>query len=192
MARDYKHTKTKSSGSVSAWGGFTIGLLIGLGVATAVYIYDRRPGATLNANSAPIGNEKENGTGNAPTPDSAQSGDSGTEFDFYDMLPKQEVEVARDSTKPTSGSSAAGAIDTPGSYVLQVGSYRNYADADRVRAKLAIQGVESNIQKISIDNDVWHRVRIGPINNLNKLEDTRRKLREAQIDALVIKQGKNQ
>jgi cell division protein FtsN len=192
MARDYKHTKSKGSSGVSAWGGFTIGLLIGLGVATAVYIYDRRPGANINASGAPIGNEKDSTAGNAPTPDSAQSGDSGTEFDFYDMLPKQEVEVARDSTKPANGSSAAGAIDTPGSYVLQVGSYRNYVDADRVRAKLAIQGVESNIQKISIDSDVWHRVRIGPINNLNKLEDTRRKLREAQIDALVIKQGKNQ
>lgn len=192
MARDYKHTKTKSSGSVSAWGGFTIGLLIGLVVATAVYIYDRRPGANITANGAPISSEKENNANSAPTPDSAQSGDSGTDFDFYDMLPKQEVEVARDSAKPANGSSAAGAIDTPGSYVLQVGSYRNYSDADRVRAKLAIQGIESNIQKISIDSDVWHRVRIGPINNLNKLEDTRRKLREAQIDALVIKQGKNQ
>jgi cell division protein FtsN len=187
MARDYKHTKSKHAGSVSAWGGFTIGLLIGLVIATAVYIYDRRPGT--NIPGAPLSNEKDSNANSTPTPDSARSGDSGTEFDFYDMLPKQEVEVARDS--PSGGSSAAGAIDTPGSYVLQVGSYRNYADADRVRAKLAIQGIESNIQKVSIDSDVWHRVRIGPINNLNKLEDTRRKLREAQIDALVIKQGKN-
>jgi len=191
MARDYKHTKSKSGGSVSAWGGFTIGLLVGLVIATAVYIYDRRPGSNIATNGAPISNEKDSNTNSTPTPDSAQSGDSGTEFDFYDMLPKQEVEVARDAAKPAGTSSAAGAIDTPGSYVLQVGSYRNFADADRVRAKLAIQGVESNIQKVSIDNDVWHRVRIGPLNNLNKLEETRRKLREAQIDALVIKQGKN-
>jgi cell division protein FtsN len=192
MARDYKHTKSNSSGSVSAWGGFTIGLLIGLVIATAVYIYDRRPGASIAVNGAPMSNEKEGNASSTPTPDSAQSGDSGTEFDFYDMLPKQEVEVARDKAKPSGGTSAAGAIDTPGSYILQVGSYRNFADADRVRAKLAIQGVESGIQKVSIDNDVWHRVRIGPINNLNKLEETRRKLREAQIDALVIKQGKGQ
>lgn len=193
MARDYKHTRTNSSGNVSAWGGFTIGLLLGLIVATAIYIYDRRPGANINANSPPLSNEKQASASSAPTPDSAQSGESGNEFDFYDVLPKLEVEVARDSAKkPANNSSAAGAIDVPGSYVLQVGSYRNFVDADRVRAKLAIQGVESSIQKISIDNDVWHRVRIGPINNLSKLEDTRRKLREAQIDALVIKQGKNQ
>lgn len=188
MARDYKHARTGKSGSVSAWGGFTIGLLIGLAVATAVYIYDRRPGANINASSAPLSNEKEASTSSAPTPESAQSG---TEFDFYDVLPKLEVEVARDAAQPSGSASAAGAIDIPGSYVLQVGSYRNFADADRVRARLAIQGIESNIQKISIDSDVWHRVRIGPINNLNRLEDTRRKLREAQIDTLVIKQRKN-
>ncbi len=192
MARDYKHTRTNSSSGVSAWGGFTIGLLIGLVVATAVYIYDRRPGANPAAGGAPLSSEKEGSASSKPTPESAQSGDSGTEFDFYEVLPKLEVEVGKDTAKSDGSSSAAGAIDAPGSYILQVGSYRNFTDADRVRAKLAIQGIESTIQKISIDGpeDVWHRVRIGPINNLNKLEDTRRKLREAQIDALVIKQGK--
>ncbi len=191
MARDYKHTRTNSSSGVSAWGGFTIGLLLGLVVATAVYIYDRRPGANLVASSAPLSNEKEGGAASAPTPESAQSGESGTDFDFYDVLPKLEVEVSEDKANSSGASSAAGAIDVPGSYILQVGSYRNFADADRVRAKLAIQGVESSIQKTNIESEVWHRVRIGPINNLNKLEETRRKLREAQIDALVIKQGKN-
>jgi cell division protein FtsN len=192
MARDYKHARNNSSSSVSAWGGFTIGLLIGLVIATVIYIYDRRPGASLNTNGASLSNEKEAGAASASTPDSAQSGESGNDFDFYDLLPKMEVEVARDSARPSGSSSAAGAIDVPGSYILQVGSYKNFTDADRVRAKLAIQGIESSIQKVSIDTDVWHRVRIGPINNLTKLEDTRRKLREAQIDALVIKQGKNQ
>lgn len=191
MARDYKHARNNSQGGVSAWGGFTIGLLIGLVVATAVYIYDRRPGASLSASTAPMSNEKEGNASSAPTPESAKSGESGTDFDFYDVLPKLEVEVGKDKERPTSSTSAAGAIDVPGSYILQVGSYRNFADADRVRAKLAIQGIESNIQKTAVDNEDWHRVRIGPINNLTKLEETRRKLREAQIDALVIKQGKN-
>jgi cell division protein FtsN len=185
MARDYKHTRGSSGGhGMSASGGFVIGLLLGLTVATAIYIYDRRPGALQTTERAPISNEKQDAHSEAPTPESAQTD---TKYDFYDVLPKMEVEVANDKNKENG---SAGAIDAPGSYILQVGSYRNFADADRLRAKLAIQGVESSIQKISVEGDEWNRVRIGPITNLNKLEDTRRKLREAQIDALVIKQGK--
>jgi len=186
MAKDYKHTKKTSRGGMSASGGFVIGLLLGLTVATAIYIYDRRPGAMQAAERAPISSEKQDEHSAAPTPESAQTDNK---YDFYDVLPKMEVEVADDKNKSKQGSSA-GAIDAPGSYILQVGSYRNHADADRVRAKLAIQGVESNIQKINVDGEEWNRVRIGPISNFNKLEDTRRKLREVQIDALVIRQGK--
>lgn len=185
MARDYKHTQTRSSSGLSAWGGFVIGLLIGLTIAIAVYIYDRRPGAQTTATSAPISNERSSNTKDAPAPESAQSD---THYDFYDVLPNMEVEVANDKNKPASNASTSGTIEAPGSYILQVGSYRNFSDADRVRARIALQGIESTVQKVTIDNDTWHRVRIGPINNLNKLEETRRKLREAQIDTLVIKQ----
>jgi cell division protein FtsN len=187
MARDLKHARTNSKGGISAGGGFAIGLLLGLAVATAVYLYDRRAGAELTAD-APLSNEASGNGKDAPTPESAQSD---TQFDFYDVLPSLEVEVANDKNQPVNNSSAAGAIDAPGSYTLQVGSYRNFADADRVRARLALQGIESGIQKVAIDSETWHRVRIGPINNLTKLEETRRKLREAQIDTLVIKQGSN-
>lgn len=187
MARDYKHIRTGTGGGISASGGFSIGLLLGLSVAAAVYVFDHRPGAQLGS-EAPLSSEQGNPP-QTPTPESAQSD---TQFDFYEVLPNMEVEVADEKSKPDSNSSAAGAIDAPGSYILQVGSYRKYADADGVRARLAAQGMTSSIQKVSIDSDTWHRVRIGPISNLNKLEETRRKLREVQLDALVIKQGKTQ
>ena len=58
-----------------------------------------------------------------------------------------------------------------------------------MRAVLALQGIESQVQKVAVDSDTWHRVRIGPVTNLKSLDETRRKLREAQIDALVILVG---
>lgn len=185
MARDYKNTK-RSSGSGSGLGGFTLGLIVGLGVAIAVYVYDRRPGALNSTQTAPIANEQAKADKSAPEP---QSAESDTQFEFYDVLPKSEIVIPNKEGQKNESTGAIAAIETPGSYVLQVGSYRNFADADRVRAQLALQGVESKIQKVSIDADTWHRVRIGPISNLNKLEETRRKLREAQVDALVIKMG---
>ena len=73
--------------------------------------------------------------------------------------------------------------------MLQAGSYKNFADADRVRAQLALAGVESKVQKVTVDTDTWHRVRIGPISNLDELNRVRTRLRQADVDALVIRVG---
>jgi cell division protein FtsN len=58
-----------------------------------------------------------------------------------------------------------------------------------VRAQLALQGIESKVQRISVDNDTWHRVRIGPITDLRELNRIRDRLQEADMDYLVIRLG---
>ena len=85
-------------------------------------------------------------------------------YDFYDMLPKFEVvvpekdrEVASESRRQRPSTS-----NGPGVYVLQAGSYRQQAEADRIRAQLKMQGIDANVQRVAVDDDVWHRVRIGP------------------------------
>jgi cell division protein FtsN len=185
MPRDYKNTKRRpSSGGLSGIAGFVLGLAIGLAVAMGVYLYDRRPEARVARSAAPLAQDEE-ATTTKPAPASQQAEQ---EFDFYEMLPKFEVVIPEDGGKvaPETG---PGPIEKPGAYYLQAGSFRNHADADRVRATIALQGVESKIQKVTIDKDTWHRVRVGPITNLQRLEDTRSKLRQAQIDALVIRVG---
>lgn len=189
MARDYKNVKRRSGGGsgFSGVAGFVLGLAFGLAVAMAVYLYDRRPAARIaqQASAAPMTRDDE-ATAAKPAPASQESE---TQFDFYEMLPKFEVVIPeKDGTAPRN-SASGGTVDKPGAYVLQAGSFRNPADADRVRALIALQGVESKIQKVTVDTDTWHRVRIGPITNLQKLEETRSKLRQAQIEALVIRVG---
>lgn len=189
MARDYKNAKRAGSSGMTAGGGFALGVSLGLIIAFAVHVYDTHASKQVLANlkNAPLSSENPKDHPDTPAPQSAQDT---PHYDFYDVLPKFEVVVPnqkKDKNKP--GDPAAGAIDEPGTYVLQVGSWRKYADADRVRAQLAMQGIESSIQKVSVDSDTWNRVRIGPITDLNKLEETRRKLREAQIDAMVIRLG---
>jgi cell division protein FtsN len=192
MAKDYKHSKTSSSSKMSASGGFALGVSLGLVIAFCVHVYDLRANkiASNNAKVAPLSGEHAKEPSDAPAPESSKDM---PHYDFYDVLPKFEVVVPNQKKDPKKpGDSAAGSIDIPGTYVLQVGSWRNFADADRVRAQLALQGIESNIQKVSVDSDTWHRVRIGPISDLKKLEDIRRKLRESQIDAMVIRMGNKQ
>jgi cell division protein FtsN len=110
-------------------------------------------------------------------------------YDFYEMLPNFEVVVPEKDKDVKRDLPAAAKIERPGVYVLQAGSYRNEADANRVRAQLALQGVDAKVQRVAVDTDVWHRVRIGPISNLDELNKVRRQLQAAEVDALVIRVG---
>lgn len=122
------------------------------------------------------------GASNAAAP--AESNDSG--FDFYEMLPRYEVVVPEvEQVARPSGPTAP--VAAPGSYILQAGSFRSHADADRMQARLALLGIESRIQKVALDADEFHRVRIGPLDNVDELNRIRASLRQSGIDSLVMK-----
>ena len=190
MARDYKHSKRGAGGSSSLSGvaGFVVGLALGLAVAVGVYLFDRRPAARV-AQESPMTREEETPATTKGAKPAPASQDAETQFEFYEMLPKFEVVIPEQDGAAGPAVPGAGPVQKPGAYILQAGSFRNHADADRMRALIAMQGVESKIQKVTIDRDTWHRVRVGPITNLKHLEDTRSKLRNARIDALVIRVG---
>ena len=186
-ARDYKTKRRKNTG-FSGWMGVLCGLAVGLGVAGIVYIKDHRPDAQIARLAKP---DKKKSRGNEVP--GAETADSGAEepaksYDFYDMLPKFEV-VVPEKEKDVRPDIKSVPETRRGTYVLQAGSYKNFADADRVRAKLALQGVESKVQKVSVDNDTWHRIRIGPISKLDELNRLRQILRKSDVDVLVIRVG---
>jgi cell division protein FtsN len=111
-------------------------------------------------------------------------------YDFYDMLPNFEVVVPeKDREVSRERDNAPATIVAPGVYVLQAGSYRRQEDADRVRAQLKVQGIDAIVQRVAVDDDVWHRVRIGPISELPELNRLRTRLRAADLDSLVIRVG---
>jgi cell division protein FtsN len=191
MAKDYKHSKRRGGSSgLSGMAGFVCGLALGLAVALGIYLFDRRTEARLAAQQTAAPMIRDEGKAQTkPAPASQEEAET-QQFDFYEMLPKYEVVIPeQDSRTGSAPAVVAGPVQKPGAYILQAGSFRNFKDADRVRALIAMQGVESKIQKVTIDKDTWHRVRVGPITNLQKLEDTRSKLRQAQVDALVIRVG---
>ncbi len=194
MARDYK-AKRKASGGFPVWAGVLLGLTLGLAVAALVYIGDHRPDSSA-AKAARHDKKRPRGAEPAPAPAPAEPGEganapaaaSGKSYAFYDMLPKFEV-VVPEKDKDVRRDIRAVPETRRGTYVLQAGSYKNFADADRVRAKLALQGIESKVQKVSVDSDTWLRVRIGPISDLDELNRLRQILHKADVDVLVIRVG---
>jgi hypothetical protein len=187
MARDYK-SKRRRPGGFSGWMGVLCGLGVGLAVAGIVYIKDHRPDAPV-ARTGKADKRKLHGN---EFPDAESQGAGAEEtaksYDFYDMLPKFEM-VVPEKEKDVRPDTKSVPETRRGTYVLQAGSYKSFADADRVRAKLALQGVESKVQKVSVDNDTWHRIRIGPVSKLDELNRLRQILRKADVDVLVIRVG---
>lgn len=160
-----------------------VGLTLGLVVALGVYLRSagERPQRVAARPATPI----------EPAP--APSADAPivvppaeTRFDFYELLPQFEV-VIPEVESDTRPDRAARAVEEPGRYVLQVGSFTSLADADRMQASLALLGIESRIQRVTIDDDIYHRVRIGPIAELDQLNRVRRQLRDARIESLLMR-----
>jgi cell division protein FtsN len=178
------------------WVWMIFGLAIGLSVAAAIYMKDRGMGGTpVSAGPAPASLEapitpEPVTTDPAPEPAEAPTPEPEEEprFSFYNMLPNFEVVIPEEEGDVTRDDSVA-AIEQSGTYVLQAGSFTDPADADRRRAEIALLGVESQVQRISIDDRVYHRVRVGPLNDLDELNRIRGLLRGADIDVLRIRLG---
>ena len=116
-------------------------------------------------------------------------------FDFYTLLPEMEVVVDNQqqaqtavvtTPPPTQIATATSAVKE--SFLLQAGSFRSVTDADARKAELAFLGVESKVQKVTIDNkDTWHRVQIGPISGREQADVLQKKLKQNNIDSLLMR-----
>ena len=75
-------------------------------------------------------------------------------------------------------------------YFLQAGAFREVADAENVRAKLALLGFEAAISDRASDAGVLHRVRIGPFNQVEAMNKARAKLIDGGIDVAIVRNQK--
>lgn len=171
-----------------------LGLALGLVVAGGVYLRGASPSKPRAASGeSPSAASKPPAASRQPSTQAsraARAGDAAKSdeprFDFYETLPKYEVVIPEVET-PASPAVRAKPIEEPGSYVLQAGSFGAAADAERLKANLALLGIESRVQRVTIDDDTYHRVRIGPITDLNALNRIRKQLRDARIEPMVMK-----
>jgi len=182
-----RSTRKRRQQEYPGWMWMLFGLGVGLSVALAIFMKDREPAAVQAAAPVPaslantIDSKNELATALPAEPPERR-------FDFYDMLPNFEV-IIPEQEPDVSQDKEPKAVERPGNYVLQAGSFTDFADADRRRAQLALQGIESRIQRVSIDDKTYHRVRIGPTRDLDELNAFRNRLRQAQIDVLRIRIG---
>jgi len=127
--------------------------------------------------SKPASSPRATAEGNDEDPD---------RFSFYDLLPSFEVVIPEVET-PATRAREIHAIEQPGIYILQAGSFLTDAEAEAQRARLGLLGIESRIQRVTIDDRAFHRVRIGPIEDLDELNAVRSRLQNANVDSLIMR-----
>jgi len=115
-------------------------------------------------------------------------------FDFYSLLPSMEMVISdkevkvRDEEVPKQASTGS-ENSSKTQYILQAGSFRDKQQADRLKAGLALLGIESTIEAVRINNSgLWHRVRVGPFTNLHEIDRVRSRMRENNVNPILLTQ----
>jgi len=194
MSRDYKNSGSAAAGGRGSpiWVGILIGLLVGLCIALGIALYINKGANPFlqkqKAAERPTEPQKESPvteTSKSTQPAGekhTKSGEAKPRFDFYKILPGTEEAVTDKEFKRASPAVAKEV------YFLQVAAFQNPSDADNLKARLALAGIETQIQTATLpDGQVWHRVRVGPFSSKDELVKSRAALKENKLEANLIK-----
>ncbi len=196
MPTDYKNrNKSHDKKPMPGYVWLAAGLGIGLFVALIIYL-DKQPEVDSDFGAA-IQKElkKINPQGDAATdekPDEKNNVRPEPKFNFYTILPELELLIPDSETRPPknrqpeSASTSGSQPKSNKQYVLQAGSFQNKDDAEKLKASLALLGFQAHIQRVTVNNTAWHRVRIGPYSQSADLYDKIDQLRQNDINALPM------
>lgn len=101
--------------------------------------------------------------------------------------PAPAAPAAAAPAAPAAPAAAAAAGDEKYVYYLQAGAFREMADAENQRAKLALMGFEASVSDRTTDAGVLHRVRMGPYTQVEAMNKARSKLSENGVDVSVVR-----
>ena len=161
---------TKRGGS-SAFPAMLIGLSIGaiLAAIVAIWVTGNNPFKSIVPQPAPVA---------APAPPSKP--EAAPNFDFYEVLP---------GDAPAPAPAAQDKPVIPEVFYLQAGAFQSPADADNLKAQLALLGLEAVIQTSDQgDKGVFHRVRVGPLSTMDEVERTRSLLTLNNIPVTLVRE----
>lgn len=156
--------------------GVLVGIVLGLAIAGGLALWLKGSNPFKAAETAKPVTTPPKPVAQTPPP----APEPAPTFDFYKVLPGNE-------TAPPPAKPAAAHEER---YYLQAGAFRNAAEADNLKAQLALLGVEAQIQTAEIpDKGVMHRVRIGPFATMDAVYATRLLLTQNNIPANLIKES---
>jgi len=183
----------KSSGGTLI--GLFIGLVLGVLIAFGVVWYlNKMPLPFQDKASRPEKAEAKPATAQqTPQQLPGKPGDKVEDkprFEFYKILPsgQEPAPATGDPKQQAAQPPAAAAAPSSEAYYLQAGAFQKTADAENLKAKLALMGLETSLQDVTVpEKGVMHRVRVGPFAKLEDMNRVRNQLSQNGIQATVIK-----
>ena len=194
MPKDYKNINKearkavqKPSALFSAVLSFVTGLSIGLLVAAYFYLelnlekqlsgIEQTSAVEQDAISEePAGETQAVADNRAPIP----------KFEFYDILKNRKLNISEEIASEQENTGTQ--VNEANIYLLQVGSFKEYQAADQLRAQLALLGIPAYITRVVINgDDSRHRVRVGPFESPQALNQTRNRLEDNNLSYMLLK-----
>lgn len=193
LNRDYKTTLYSGKKTGTLFFGMFIGYVLGLLTAMGTWMYmSQAPSPFISqdkvaegpANGEAADKPEKEGEAAAGIEDkTAKASDGKPRFEFYNILPATEEPVTEQQLKQ-----AARQPSSQDKYFLQAGSFQNPDDADNMKAKLAMLGVEAAVQTAEVpQRGLWHRVRVGPFSNVDEMNRIRASLQQNGVQTNPVR-----
>jgi hypothetical protein len=177
MAQDYRTKKDINQTQALFTNGLFVGILLGILLSIGVtlfltsgkspFILKDTEGACIEINSS-FGDED------------VIAIDEEASFDFYDNLSEDQDAYKNDLSEEIIAERAT-------QFYLQVGAFSEESQADNLKAKMALMSYESVIMSARIGSDTFHRVSVGPYEDIGEAKDVREQLIKEGFKANLIK-----
>ena len=189
MSKDYKnrlnHQRRKPANKkpIPGWWWLVTGLLIG---GFIVFLSNLQEGDETSTSQQTLPKQDVRQVKKTTSPTIKPLNDSKPRFDFYQILPSLEVVIPEHEIEERRRLEGTGR-SKPGTFIIQVGSFRTPQQADTLKARLALLGIESSVQKVTQSGGVWYRVKSGPYTSFRTVDKLQNRLHHNRIDSIAIK-----
>ena len=212
--RGKPQARRQGSNGTPVWAWLLIGLFVGALVYFGFQQYRAISAPQTDALPLPGAKLKDRESGKSAEPPASGMDDDGvldTDYSFYDVLPTQEtVDVPEGEaaapkppvdTAAQAGTDAVAAKTPPiaqnapekpptadaSRYLLQAGSFERSADADDLKARIALSGEPAHVEQAEVNGKTMYRVRLGPYADVGAANAAKANLAGQGISAVSIK-----